>query len=155
MTANDYYQYAYVTTDWRRAIQDIAAAHDIGGFMEMPEAEFDTGPGRTAVCHFALAFKNGLQFEIIQPLGGDCSVYLWGLPEAGYATRFHHFGRHFSDRSEFERHYAVASARWNLPVAADTMGGTYAYFDARPDYGHFIEYFTFPAGSHLEGVPKW
>jgi hypothetical protein len=153
--SDNYYQYAYVTTDWRRAMDDIALTNDISSFMEMPQAEFDTGPGKTAVCHFALAYKNDLQFEIIQPLSGDCSVYQWGLPASGYATRFHHLGRHFADRKEFDGERAAALTRWALPVAADTMGGTYAYFDARADFGHFIEYFCFPSGSHLDAVPRF
>lgn len=155
MNPDNYYQYAYVTTDLNRAMADIAQMHQIGSFMEMLDAEFDTGPGKTAVCHFALAFRNGLQIEVIQPLSGDCSVYQWGLPETGYATRFHHLGRHFANRAEFDREHAAAAARWALPVAADTMGGTYAYFDARADFGHFVEYFCFPPGSHLEAVPRF
>ena len=155
MSRDNYYQYAYVTTDWRRAMEDISRTHQIGSFMEMPDAEFDTGPGKTAVCHFALAYKNDLQFEVIQPISGDCSVYQWGLPDTGYATRFHHLGRHFADRTEFDRERAAGVSRWELPVAADTMGGTYAYFDARADVGHFIEYFCFPPGSHLEAVPRY
>ena len=153
--SDNYYQHAYVTTDWRRAMQDLAQTHDIGGYMEMPDAEFDTGAGRKAVCHFALAYKNALQFEIIQPLSGDVDVYRWGLPETGYATRFHHLGRHFADRAEFARHVAMARTRWAVPIAWDTMGGTYAYCDARADFGHFIEYFCFPPGSHLEAVPRF
>jgi hypothetical protein len=151
----NYYQYAYVTTDWRRAMADLSAVQDIGSWMEMPDAEFDTGPGLTAVAHFALAYKSDLQFEIIQPLSGDVSVYQWGLPTDGYGLRFHHLGRHFGDRAEYDRHLAIAKGRWALPVAADTMGGTYAYFDARDDFGHFMEYFSFPPGSHLDTVPRY
>lgn len=153
--SQDYYQHAYVTTDWRRAMAEIAAIHGIGGFMEMPDAEFDTGRDRKAVAHFALANRNGAQFEIIQPLSGDVSVYQWGLPSEGYATRFHHQGRHFSDRVTFEAAVTVAKTRWAMPIAWDTMGGTYAYFDARADFGHFFEYFCFPAGSHLDAVPSF
>ncbi|MDQ4420343.1 VOC family protein [Sphingobium sp. DEHP117] len=151
----DYYQYSYVTTDWRRAMDELAEQHDIGGWFEMPDAVFDTGPGKTAVCHFALANKNGLQIEVIQPISGDCSVYRIGLPESGYAKRFHHLGRHFSNRADFDRHYAAAKARYTLPVAAETMGGEYAYFDARQDTGHFLELYIFPADSHLSQVPNW
>lgn len=151
----DYYQQAYVTTDWRRAMDDIGELHGIGGYMEMPEAEFDTGENRKAVAHFALAWKNGLQFEIIQPLSGDVGVYQWGLPTQGHGTRFHHQGRHFSDRAAFEAAVATAKARWPMPIAWDTMGGTYAYFDARADFGHFLEYFCFPPGSHLDVVPRF
>jgi hypothetical protein len=155
MASQDYYQFAYVTTDWRRAMRELSAQHDIGGWMEMPDAEFDTGPDRTAVCHFALAYKSDLQFEIIQPLSGDDSVYRTGLPASGYAKRFHHLGRHFSDRAAFDLHLAEARANWAMPIASDTMGGTYAYFDAREDTGHFLEYFVFPADSHLAAVPRF
>jgi hypothetical protein len=153
--SSSYYQYAYVTTDWRRARDEIATLHGIGSYMEMPDAEFETGQDRKAVAHFALAYRNDLQFEIIQPLSGDVSVYRWGLPDTGYGIRFHHLGRHFGDRAEFDRHMAAGRARWALPIAWDTMGGTYGYFDARDDFGHFIEYFCFPPGSHLDAVPRY
>jgi Glyoxalase/Bleomycin resistance protein/Dioxygenase superfamily len=151
----NYYQFAYVTTDWERAKAELAAQHGIGNWYEMADAEFDTGENRTAVCHFALAFKSGLQFEIIQPRSGDDSVYREGLPESGYAKRFHHLGRHFGDRGAFERQLDVAKSRYPMPVAWDTMGGTYAYFDARDETGHFLEYFCFPPDSHLASVPRF
>lgn len=154
MAQQDYYQFAYVTTDWRRALEELGAQHDIAAWMEMPEAEFDTGPGTKAVCHFALAFKGDLQFEVIEPVAGDCAVYRAGLPETGYAKRFHHLGRHFAQRADFDRQLEAAKARYACPVAAETMGGEYAYFDARAETGHFLEYFIFPPGSHLEGVPR-
>lgn len=155
MASLDYYQFAYITTDWGRAKAELEEQHDIGGWMDMADAEFDTGPGLTATCHFALAYKNDLQFEVIQPLGGDCDVYRQGLPESGYAKRFHHLGRHFSSCEDFDRHMALARTKWTLPVAAETMGGEYAYFDAREDTGHFVEYFIFPPDSHLADVPRW
>jgi hypothetical protein len=136
-------------------MEELSTQHDIGNWMQMPDAEFDTGQDRKAVCHFALAYKNDLQFEIIQPLSGDDGVYRLGLRADGYAVRFHHLGRHFAARSEFDRHVEAAKAKWDMPIAWDTMGGTYAYFDAREDTGHFLEYFTFPLESHLAGVPRF
>jgi hypothetical protein len=50
---------------------------------------------------------------------------------------------------------AAGKANWRMPIAWDTMGGTYAYFDARADTGHFLEYFTFPPDSHLAAVPRF
>jgi hypothetical protein len=155
MASEDYYQHAYVTNDWKRAMYELSVQHDIGSWMEMPAAAFDTGENRTAVCHFALAYKNDLQFEIIEPLSGDDSVYRIGLPTIGYGKRFHHLGRHFSTRTEFDRQVGAAKALWNMPIAWNTMGGTYAYFDAREDTGHFIEYFAFPPDSHLAAVPRF
>lgn len=155
VASQNYYQHAFVTTDWKRAMKELSEQHDIGAWMQMPNAEFDTGQDRKAVCHFALAYKNDLQFEIIQPLSGDDGVYRAGLPEVGYAKRFHHLGRHFAARSDFERHVDAAKAKWDMPIAWDTMGGTYAHFYARADAGHFLEYFVFPPDSHLAGVPRF
>ena len=151
----DYYQHAYVTTDWRRAMDEIGGLHGIGHYMEMPDALFDTGQDRRAIAHFALATKDELQFEIIQPLSGDIAVYQWGLPTEGFGLHYHHQGRHFGDRAAFDAAVAAAKARWAMPIAWDTMGGTYAYFDARADLGHYLEYFCFPPGSHLEAVPSF
>lgn len=153
--ADDYFQYAYVTTDYQRAMLELSEQNDIGEWYVMADAEFDTGTDRTAICHFALAYKNDLQFEIIQPLSGDVDVYRAGLPKDGYALHFHHLGRHFGNISEFERHKEMAEAKWNMPIAHETMGGTYAYFDARDSFGHYLEYFCFPPDSHLADVPRY
>ncbi len=154
MSQYDFYQHAYVTTDWQRAMDEIAKVHGLGGYMSVANAEFSLGSGRTVSAHFSIANKNGIQFEVIQPLSGDCGFYKVDLPETGYSTRFHHLGRHFGDKADFERHRAEGTKRWEVAGTADLMGGGYAYFNARADFGHFIEFFHMPAEYHKD-VPNW
>jgi hypothetical protein len=153
--SRDYYQFAYVTNDIDRAMEEIAAAQGIGGFMEMRDNAFPTGADRQAVCHFALAYKGDLQFELIQPLAEDVGMYRQALPQAGYATVFHHLGRHFDARADFAAALAQARSKWPIPAGYDTLGGVYAYADARKDLGHHLEFFCFPEGSHLDAVPRY
>jgi hypothetical protein len=136
-------------------MHEVAAVQGIGGFMEMRESAFSTGPDREAVCHFALAYKGALQFEIIQPLAQDVELYAQALPQAGYALVFHHLGRPFGRRADYDAAVAEARGKWPMPVGYETMGGVYAYADARADLGHHLEYFCFPEGSHLDAVPRF
>jgi hypothetical protein len=152
--SRNYYQFAYVTNDFDRAMKEIGEIHGITDYMVMSEAVFATSATSNAICHFALANKNGVQYEIIQPLSGDDNVYRQILPESGYATLFHHIGQHFDTREQFDAALAAAKAKWPVPIGFETMGGVYAYTDARKDTGHHIELFHFPPGSHLDAVPN-
>jgi hypothetical protein len=152
--SRNYYQFAYVTNDFDRAMKEIGEIHGITDYMVMSEAVFATSATSNAICHFALANNNGVQYEIIQPLSGDDNVYRQILPESGYATLFHHIGQHFDTREQFDAALASAKAKWPVPIGFETMGGVYAYTDARKDTGHHIELFHFPPGSHLDAVPN-
>lgn len=151
----NYYQFGYVTTDLDRAIDEIGRMHQIGSFMILNDCAFEIGNGKEAVAHFALAFKGDTQFELIQPIGGDVGAYLELLPEEdGYALRFHHLGRHFESRAECDAHIENARTRWAIPMESPNGEGYFAYADARADFGHFLEFFSFPADSHLADVPR-
>lgn len=153
--SRDYYQFAYVTNDIDRAMEEVARAQGLGGFMQMRDNAFPTGPERQAVCHFALAYKGDLQFELIQPLAEDVGVYSQVLPGEGYGLVFHHLGRHFGARADFDAALVQARSKWPIPIGHDTLGGVYAYADARQDLGHYLEFFCFPEGSHLDAVPRY
>ena len=151
----NYYQFGYVTTDLDRAMDEIGRMHQIGSFMISKDAAFDVGKGRQVVAHCALAFKGEAMFEILQPIGGDAGAYLELLPEEGYALRLHHVGRHFESRAECDAQIENARARWAIPMEAEFGEGYFAYADARADFGHFLEFFSFPADSHLADVPRY
>ena len=135
-------------------MEEIGRVHGISDYMQMRDARFPTGPATNALCHFALAFRKGVQFEIIQPLGEEDGLYRQILPGSGYATLFHHLGQHFASRADFDAALADARSRWPIPAGFETMGGVYAYADARKDMGHHLEFFSFPVGSHLDAVPQ-
>jgi hypothetical protein len=135
----DFFQLAYVTNDFERAISELRSLHGLGRFKEMPDTHMPTGPGREAIAHFGLAFKGDVQFEVIAPTGGDSDIYREPLPAAAYALRYHHLGRYLSASEEYERLLAAHSARWAMPIHCSGFGGFYAYADARKDLGHYLE----------------
>jgi hypothetical protein len=151
----DYHQFAYVTTDIERAMEEIRCTQAIGGFMELRDLALPTGGGTHAHAHFALAFKGELQFEIIQPLSEEVALYLPFLPGEGYALQFHHLGKHLNSRSDYDRVLQSAKQRWPITIEEEMMGTAFAYVDSRKDLGHYLEYFSFPADSPFAKVPRF
>jgi Glyoxalase/Bleomycin resistance protein/Dioxygenase superfamily len=152
---NDYYQFAYVTNDFERAMEEISRTQAIGGFMELRDLALPTGGGTHAHAHFALAFKGELQFEIIQPLAEEVVLYLPYLPSEGYALRFHHLGKHLDSRRDYDLALQGAKQRWPITVEEEMMGTAFAYVDSRKDLGHYLEYFSFPPDSPFTKVPRF
>lgn len=151
----DYYQFAYVTNDFGRAIDVLREQHGMGPFQELRDLELPTGPSRLAVGHFAVAFKGGLQFEVIEPLAQDIGIYAGLVPEEGFGMAFHHLGRCFFALDDYRAALATARAQWAMPIDYEAFGGFFAYADARPHLGHYLEFFCFPDGRHLAGVPAY
>ncbi len=151
----DFLQFCYVTNHLDRAVETLRGIHGMGAFKELRELHLPTGEGREAHCHFALAFKAGMQFEVIQPLSGDIGLYQDGLPNNEFAMKFHHLGRHISSVESYREALAVAKSRWSIPINMAEFGGYYAYADARRDYGHYLEFFCFPPGSEAIDAPRY
>lgn len=151
----DYFQLAYVTNDFDRAIAALRERHDMGPFHELRDLELPTGPDRIAVGHFGVAFKGGMQFEVIQPLAQDIGIYDGLLPGADFGMAFHHLGRCHSSLDAYRASVDSASAQWAMPIDHGAFGGFFAYADARPTFGHYFEFFCFPDGRHLAGVPHY
>ena len=153
--SGDFLQFSYVTNDFDRAIDLVRQTSAIGPFKEMRELRFATGPDRHVVAHVGLAFKAGLQFEIIQPLAEDTTLYQQVLGDSGFEMVFHHVGRHIPSPDIYHHTLNAARARWELPVEVEGMGGFYAYVDARQELGHFLEYFCFPGDESPADAPHY
>jgi Glyoxalase/Bleomycin resistance protein/Dioxygenase superfamily len=152
---DEFFQLGYVTNDFERGIRELKALHAIGPFKEMRDLHLPTGPDREWVGHFALAFKQGIQFELIAPAGGDAGIYRDLLLHQGFALRFHHLGRFVTSVETYQNLLKDAAERWELPINYEAFGGFYAYADARKDLGHFLEYFTFPNADFFADVPRY
>jgi hypothetical protein len=152
--SRDYFQYAYVTRDLDAAKEELRRTQGITEVMEMRDLIFPTGRGGEIGGHFIYAFKGALQFELIQPTQDEINLYTPHLPEEGRVLQFHHLGRHFGSRADYDATIAAAEARWPLPVNASFMGSVFAYADSRKDIGHHLEYFCYPPDSIFETVPR-
>lgn len=149
-----YVQLGLVTNDLEQAMSLVAGMHGLGRFKEMRDLTIGARAGRTVTAHFALAFKAGTQFEIIQPLGGDSEFYTECLPESGFALRLHHLGQYYPSPAEYEAARAAAS-RWPLVVDHAIFDGGFCYYDARGETGLYRELYCFPQKTHFDGVPTY
>jgi hypothetical protein len=147
-----YLQLGLVTNDFERALELLRATHAIASFKEMRELTIGARGDSSVTAHFALAFKGETQFEIIQPLDGDCDFYTECLPPDGFALRLHHLGQYCPTPAEYEA-ARVAASRWPIIVDHAIFDGGYCYVDARAEIGLYREFYCFPAETHFEGVP--
>jgi len=151
-----YLQLGYVTNDFDRAIALLGDLHAMGPFKEMRDLTIGARDGKDVTCHFGLAFKGGTQFEIIHPLSGDSEFYTQALPAGdAFSMVLHHTGHYHPDPSTYARAKADAEAKWDKPVDHAIFDGGYCYFDARADFGHYLELYCFPPQTHFDGVPAY
>jgi hypothetical protein len=153
-----FYQVAYVTNDFERALQSFRQSHGIHQFARLPAMRYPTGPGREAVCDVALAYVGCTEFEVICPQSGDVDIYRDYLPGSGFGLRFHHLGRLYHSMAELEQQLErhVQEGRI-LPINAAAPGSArYFYADHRAELGHYIEHICFEpaARAWLAGIPR-
>lgn len=136
-------QIAYVTTDYEQALGQFANHYGVSEWMHLPESEIEVGDGAVGRLKVGLAYVGDLQLELIEPCGGDDSVYRSSLPDNGFAVRFHHVAQLMESGAELDAALAAAEAQ-GVPIAihgtiAGGMG-RYFYTDHRSSLGHFIEH---------------
>lgn len=136
-------QIAYVTTDIDRALSQFAAKYGVPSWLQLRNLEIETGKDRSCRAHVALSYVGPTQLEVIQPLGGDDTVYRHGLPEQGYAVRLNHLAQLIESEAEFEAIHDEVVAK-GIPVAIYGTGGggtaRYFYTDHRESLGHYLEH---------------
>jgi hypothetical protein len=153
-----FYQVAYVTSDFERALETCGATHGIRAWARLPQMRYPTLPGREAICDVALARVGATEIEIIQPCSGDIALYRDWLPPSGFALRLHHLGRRYDSLEALELQVAAYQREGRLlPVNADSPGSArYYYADYRAELGHYIEGICFEPAAlpWLESIPR-
>ncbi len=135
-------QLAYVTNDMDRALKVFADVHGIPRFLDLRDLKLQTGEGAYAQVNLALAIVDGMEIEVIQPLGGADSVYRAGLTGAAFEIRFHHSCRKVEGRQTLAalRQTIVAQGREVVLWGSSPNGAHYFYVDDRATLGHYSEY---------------
>jgi len=135
------YQIAFVTTDLEQAMSLFAGTYGISKFKV--RRDLTSGPEMPIMTvHVAHAYVGPMMIELIQPAGGDDTLYRDILPEDGFAIRPHHFGFMVRSEEELERISTALETR-NVPIAFDASMPAIAravYADARSSLGHYLEY---------------
>lgn len=145
LISGNFFQMAYVTNDIDRAMDDFRKKAGIESFFFGRDAEFDIGGGRTCKAHVALVWINGVQLELIEPVGAHDHVYRQILTDSpDYQLHFHHEARTLDSIGTYEATKAhVRDLGFDIVIDAVTPGYRYFYADARPFLGHHVEYFHF------------
>ena len=133
---------AYVTSDLELGQRRLTSLFGAQDFTVYPEMGVTIPGGGEARFTFALTTVNGIDLEVIQPLGGQDDVYRRALPDDPADIAFHHFASAIHSESEWEM---VLNAARNPAVDVLVHGGEeynlhYIYLDTRKQLGHIIEF---------------
>jgi hypothetical protein len=139
MLEGKHYQNAYVTRNIEKAIDAFKGRADIRKLIRYEgTTEVTTPAGRgTQTNKLAFIWVGDLQYELIEPVGGDVALYRDALP-ADDSPLFHHICMRVDDWKSFRARVDKQS----LPVVLE--GGNdalrFLYLDARKFVGHYLEY---------------
>lgn len=134
-----HYQNAYVTRDIDKGIQQLQAHGKVDRVLQFEgtvPVTTQAGPG-TQTNKLAFVWIGDLQYELIQPIGGDVALYSDALPDHD-GLLFHHICMRIPEWDDFRRR--VDSQPY--PVVLEGGGDElrFLYLDTRPLLGHYVEY---------------
>jgi len=134
-------QLGYVTNDFDRALS-VFAENGVPRFVERRHLKIQTGSAKEADVHIGLAIVDGMQIELIQPLGGDDAVYRDAIGSESFELRMHHVCQLVSDSEEFDRIREDVEAGGGKVTlwGVGPSGSKYFYVDTRAALGHYVEY---------------
>ncbi len=136
-----FFQIGYVTSDLDASMRQLGAAHGIERFRVKRDVPAMPGMPRMVIhqCH---AYVGAVQFEIIQPAGGDDALYRDFCVADKGSIRLHHLGMWVDDAAEFGGLRAALEEQ-NIPIVFEAsipnVGGA-IYADTRAQLGHYTEY---------------
>jgi Glyoxalase/Bleomycin resistance protein/Dioxygenase superfamily len=150
-------QLGYVTNDMDRAIEVFGQGGGVTQFLRHDGIAFKVGPGKQACCNVAIAITAGMQFEIIQPTGGDDQVYSQILDGEGFQLKLHHQCHYVETQAQFDAaKAAIREAGYPIVIEGIDPAAQYFYADMRPVLGHHVEYVLYDAQvgpALLEAIP--
>src|SRR5665213_2976944 len=139
MLEGHHFQNAYVTRDIEKWVSIFEKRARIDHMLRyegtMPVTTPD-GTG-TQTNKLAMIWVGDLQYELIQPVGGDVGLYEAGLPD-GDGLHFHHVCMRVSDWDEFRPR--VREQPFPVALEGERDGLRFLYLDAREFLGHYLEY---------------
>jgi len=140
---NSILQLGYVVADLHAAIDRWVRQMGAGPFFLLEhftphEPAYRGKPGAPDVS-MAFGYSGAVQIELIQQHDDTPSVYKEFIDTHG--AGYHHFWKRLDD---FDAAHAGFQTQYGVPVytgftAPDPYGARYAYFDARRDFGGFLE----------------
>jgi len=142
------YQLGYVTADMDRAVAQFRKQMGIQDFLQFETdslVDYKDGQAKFRI-RVALANLGERQVELIQPIEGVTDFYFGGLDLTRSAAVLHHYGILVEGPEENWTTMKDVVRACGYPIVvqdrapAGTEGTHFAYVDARPDYGHYLEF---------------
>lgn len=149
-----FFQQGYVTNDLEQALRFYRDQLGVKDFFT-----FDTAPYTNSLPSMvALAWIGSVMVELIQPIAGPAPHFADHFPQGDFGIRFHHFGYLTTDADTWRRmvNHCQSIGFGLSAITDDSDFINFAYLDARPALGHFIEaVLAFPQGeAFLRQVPQ-
>jgi len=139
-----HHQIAYVTNDLDAAMEVFKKDYAVSGFFVFNNRESGAAHPREPELRIALAHVNGVEIELIEPVGVTAAVFKDVVePGAGLQIQFHHVALRIEGSLE---HWAaheesIDKARHSV-VYAGALGDEMRFFytDERARLGHYVEH---------------
>jgi Glyoxalase/Bleomycin resistance protein/Dioxygenase superfamily len=139
-----HFQVAYVTNDIERAIGTFERDYDFPGFYLFSNVGLDVGGSGGPQLKIAIVYVNGVEIELIEPLGDTAPLYKDVLSnDAGLQIRFHHMAMRIEGSiNNWEAHAASIDTAKHPIVYQGGLGDElrFIYTDERERLGHYVEH---------------
>lgn len=141
----EHFQVAYVTNDIVRALERFACDYDVPRFYRFSNVVAGAGSvGGGPELEIAIAYVNGVEIELIEPLGDTAPLYKDVLSNGDeLQIRFHHIAiRITGDLDNWDAHAASINTTKHPIVFQGGLGDDlrFIYTDERQRLGHYVEH---------------
>jgi hypothetical protein len=137
-------QLAYVTNDLDQAVALFEREYQIPGFFVFTNTETIAVSGDDPHLRIALANVNGVEIELIEPVGGGDAMFSEVLPKTpGLHVIFHHVAtRIFGSIENWDAYVASIDTEAHKIVYRGELGDMlrFLYTDERAHIGHYVEH---------------
>jgi hypothetical protein len=137
-------QIAYVTNDMDAAIALLTRRYALPGFLRISVEQSSASLTTGEKLQLGLARANGVEIELIQPMGGSAPLFSDVLPATdGLILRFHHICYRIDGGIENWHAYEASIDKAEHPIVFS--GGLpddmrFFYTDERKTLGHYVEH---------------
>jgi hypothetical protein len=157
-----FFQIAYVTNSTEEAIETYRLNYGVERFLTVPLTFTVNTPGglKTANIKASFAYVGETQIELIEPVGGNLTLYSEALPAGNaLALRLHHIACRLPTREQWDKFRSDLDTTLHPIVIESTLPQPetkYLYTDERARLGHYCEYMWLDASASamFDAVPR-
>ena len=134
-----FHHIGYVTNDLAQAVEVMRQQYGLAKISDCGEHPVTLADGSQYLHKTAMIFVEPWGVELIQPTGGNDSIYREFLPSRGFGMNLHHVCFSAPSRAELDAAkdgFVAAGYR----IAVDSQKTNFFYADTREFFGHYTEW---------------